>query len=84
MSWICEEWPKVNHNWAEAACGSASAIKGGGGHARGSIGNRGGGVIGQNGVGKVLWKDLSLITLIIQDSVHLLKYVTGVHLFNDD
>ena len=41
-------------------------------------------MIGQNGVGKVLWKDLSLITLIIQDSVHLSKYVTGVHLFNDD
>ena len=74
----------MNHNRAEAACGSASAIKGGGGRARGSVGNRGGGVIGRNGVGEVLWKDLPLITLIIKDSVHLSKYVTGVHLFNDD
>ena len=50
-----------------------------GGRARGSVVNRGGSLIGRNGVGKVLWKDLSLITLIIQDSVHLSKYVTGVH-----
>ena len=50
-----------------------------GGRARGSVGNRGGSLIGRNGVGKVLWKDISLITLIIQDSVHLSKYVTGVH-----
>ena len=50
-----------------------------GGRARGSVVNRGGSLIGRNGVGKVLWKDISLITLIIQDSVHLSKYVTGVH-----
>ena len=50
-----------------------------GGRARGSVGNGGGGVIGRNGVGEVLWKDISLITLIIQDSVHLSKYVTDVH-----
>ena len=44
-----------------------------GGRAQGSAGNRGGGVIGRNGVGKVLWKDPSLITLIIQDSVRMLS-----------
>ena len=41
--------------------------------------NEGKSLIGRDGVGKVLWKDISLITLIIQDSVHLSKYVTGVH-----